>query len=61
MECGQEVVDDVWRDTYERRKAAWKLEARQTEMDENLPINSAADLDMMSVDIPLVDRVVGDT
>jgi len=62
------VLEDEWKDTYEKRKAAWKLETRQAEVDEEtgptMTINQIADESEMLVDnVPAIGdaSMAGDT
>ena len=60
MLAEDEVLEDEWRDAYEKRKAAWKREARQGEIDEMVPqvtVNSIREVDVVSEDVTHVNRL----
>ena len=54
---GDDVMEDEWRDTYEKRKATWKHETSQNQQD--LVVNSTqitceADVEGMAIDGPVI-------
>ena len=56
------VLEDEWKDTYEKRKAAWKLETRQDEAENEteptMTINQIGDsTDVMADDLPTIGDV----
>jgi len=53
-------LEDQWRDTHDRRKAVWKLEAREEEQDvitATRSINGLSGEDVVVEDVPLMAEV----
>ena len=62
-QADDESLEDEWRNAYENRKTAWKLEASQSKLDcvvNTTSITNAADIERMAVDIPLVNNLFVD-